>query len=187
MAAQQDDMATPHKQVNGCPQDLGNKIMAIQTRWVCPSSSPLPFFDMESRCHITDSDVATKQWMRTASSFVVVLFMTPWWAPPPNPVTTQHHDDRWQQHNDDDTHWWQTQWHKQWWKQLMIYSLLGPLVIVTCCVFKYFRFLLKPEKVHSPPGAELEISSKEGWKKHTLFGWKHTLFGRQEGEGFQEP
>jgi len=34
----------------------------------------------------------------------------------------------------------------------MIYSLLEPLVIVTCCVFKYFRFILKVEKVHSPAG-----------------------------------
>jgi len=63
----------------------------------------------------------------------------------------------------------------------MIYSLLGPLVLVTCCVFKYFRFILKAEMVHSPPGAQPEVSSKEGWKKHTLFGWKHTLFGRRGG------
>jgi len=52
----------------------------------------------------------------------------------------------------------------------MIYGLLGPLIIVTCCVFKYFIFILKLEKVHSPPGAQPESSSKEEWKKHTLFG-----------------
>jgi len=34
----------------------------------------------------------------------------------------------------------------------------------------YFIFILEPEKVHSSPGAQLEISSKVGWKKHTLFG-----------------
>jgi len=48
--------------------------------------------------------------------------------------------------------------------------MLEHLLIVKCCVFKYFRFLLKLKKVHSPPGAQLEISSKKGWKKHTLFG-----------------
>ena len=49
------------------------------------------------------------------------------------------------------------------WK-LMIYSLLRCLIVVTCCVSKYFRFILKPERVQGPPGAQLEISSKEGWK-----------------------
>ena len=40
---------------------------------------------------------------------------------------------------------------------------------------------LKVGKVHSPPGVQPEISSKERKKKHTLFGWKHTLFGRRDG------
>jgi len=44
----------------------------------------------------------------------------------------------------------------------LIYSLLEHLIIVTCCVFRYFVFILKPEKVHSPPGVQVEISSKEG-------------------------
>jgi hypothetical protein len=63
----------------------------------------------------------------------------------------------------------------------MIYSLLGPLIIVTCCVLKYLRFILRLEKVHSPPGAQLEISSKKGRKnvpfltgeKQTYFDWRH--------------
>ena len=38
-------------------------------------------------------------------------------------------------------------------------------------------FTFKLEKVHGPPGPQLEISSKEGWKEHTLFGQKHTLLG----------
>jgi hypothetical protein len=52
----------------------------------------------------------------------------------------------------------------------VLYSLLKHMILVTCCVFKYFKFVLKPEKVHSPPGLQSEISSKEGWKKQTLFG-----------------
>ena len=38
------------------------------------------------------------------------------------------------------------------------------------------------EKIQGPPGPQLEISSKEAWKKHTLLG-------RCEGggRGFQEP
>jgi len=40
----------------------------------------------------------------------------------------------------------------------LIYSLLEWLVTVTCCVFKYFRLILKPEKVHGPPGVQPEIS-----------------------------
>jgi len=53
--------------------------------------------------------------------------------------------------------------------QLVVCSLLEHLIIVKCCAFKYFRLVLKLEKVHSS-GAQMEISSKEGWKKHTLFG-----------------
>jgi len=34
--------------------------------------------------------------------------------------------------------------------------------------------LLKPEKVHGPPGAQPEISSKEAWKKHMYFFWTKT-------------
>jgi len=64
--------------------------------------------------------------------------------------------------------------------QLVAYSLLEHLIIVTSCVFKHFRSIWKLEKVYGP-GAQPEFSSKEGWKKHTCFGWKHTLFGRQEG------
>jgi len=67
--------------------------------------------------------------------------------------------------------------------QLVAYSLLEHLIIVTNCVFKYFRSIWKLEKVYGPPGAQPEISSKEGWEKHTIFGQKHTLFGRQEGGG----
>ena len=44
--------------------------------------------------------------------------------------------------------------------------------------------------LNGPPGAQPEISSREGWEKHTIFeqkhtifGQKHTLFGRQEGGG----
>jgi len=48
--------------------------------------------------------------------------------------------------------------------------MLEHLITVTCCVFKYFRLVLKLEKVHSPPGAQPDISSKEGWKKCTFFG-----------------
>jgi len=40
---------------------------------------------------------------------------------------------------------------------------------------------LDTEKIHDPPGVQLEISSKEAWKKHTFFGQKHALFGRQVG------
>jgi len=52
----------------------------------------------------------------------------------------------------------------------LIYSLLEHLIIVTCCVFKYFRFVLNPKRfkhsnIHGPPGVQPEISSKEGWKK----------------------
>jgi len=106
------DMATPHKQVNRHPQDVGNvtmtmwhhhltvtmhNIITVQTRWVCPSLSPLPFFDTESRCHVTNSDVATKQWMTMALSFIVVLFMTSWW-PSPLPTHLTWPTNR-QQHN----------------------------------------------------------------------------------------
>jgi len=42
----------------------------------------------------------------------------------------------------------------------LMYSLLEHLIRVKCCIFKYFRFILKLEKVHSPPGVQLEISSK---------------------------
>ena len=49
----------------------------------------------------------------------------------------------------------------------MVYSLLGHLIIVTCCVLYLF---LESEKVHGSPGAQLEISSKVRWKKHTFFG-----------------
>jgi hypothetical protein len=59
----------------------------------------------------------------------------------------------------------------------MIYSLLGPLIIVTCCVLKYLRFILRLEKVHSPPGAQLEISSKEGKKKCTISHWGEAVIG----------
>jgi len=40
---------------------------------------PIHFSDTESRCHVADSDVATK-W-RTTMSFVVVV-RRPWWVPP---------------------------------------------------------------------------------------------------------
>jgi hypothetical protein len=49
-----------------------------------------------------------------------------------------------------------------------------------CCVFKYVRLIFKAEKGSWPT---TEISSKEGWKKHTLFGQKRTLFGMWEGGG----
>jgi hypothetical protein len=45
----------------------------------------------------------------------------------------------------------------------------------------YLRSVPKPGKVYGPPGVQLEISSKEVWKKHTLFGQKHTQIGRREG------
>src|ERR1700678_3180 len=65
--------------------------------------------------------------------------------------------------------------------ELAVHSLLQHLFITTCCVSTYFRLVLKPEKVHSPSqGAQPEIFSEEGWKKHTLFGRKHTLFRRRE-------
>jgi len=73
-----------------------------------------------------------------------------------------------------------------WTNLLLILSLLEHLII--SCVFKYFRSIWKLERVYSPPGAQPEISSKEGWEKHTIFGRKHTLFGRQEGGGaYQGP
>ena len=68
-------------------------------------------------------------------------------------------------------------------EQLMVFSLLGHLIIVEYSVFKYLRFTLELEEIQGPPGPQLQISSKEAWKKHTFFGWKHTLFGRWEGGG----
>lgn len=47
----------------------------------------------------------------------------------------------------------------------MVYSPFECLIIVTYCVFKYFEFILKPQKVHSPPAAQPEIASKEVWEK----------------------
>jgi len=40
----------------------------------------------------------------------------------------------------------------------LIYHLLEHLTVVTCCVFKYFTFILNSEKVHDPPGVQPEIS-----------------------------
>jgi len=51
---------------------------------------------------------------------------------------------------------------------------------------KYFRFFyIKPEKVHSPPGAQLEISSKKGGK-NILF-WTKTYLIWKAGGGYREP
>ena len=55
-------------------------------------------------------------------------------------------------------------------EQLMVFSLLGHLIIVEYSVFKYLRFTLELEEIQGPPGPQLQISSKEAWKKHTFFG-----------------
>ena len=54
--------------------------------------------------------------------------------------------------------------------QLMVFSLLGHLIIVKYSVFKYLRFTLELEEIQGPPGPQLQIYSKEAWKKHTFFG-----------------
>ena len=65
----------------------------------------------------------------------------------------------------------------------MVYSPFGCLIIVTYCIFKYFGFILKPQKLHSPPGAQPEISSKEVWKKKYPFWMKTYLIWKAGGEG----
>ena len=84
--AQQQQYGNTTKQVNGYPQDVGNAMMmhdiiTIQIRWVCPSSSPLPFFDMESRSMsltVMWQPNNKQWWLHHLSS----SFMTLWWASP---------------------------------------------------------------------------------------------------------
>jgi len=52
---------------------------AMMSRGETARLPPIHFSDTESRCHVADSDVATKRWMTT--SFVIVV-RRPWWVPP---------------------------------------------------------------------------------------------------------
>ena len=64
--------------------------------------------------------------------------------------------------------------------QLLIFSLLRHLNIVTYCVFKYFRFTLKLEKIQGPPDHSSNFF-KKAWKKIYLV-WK--VRGGGGGGGF---
>ena len=44
--------------------------------------APLWFSDMETRCHIADSGVATKRWMTTSGCHSSLFILGHWWAPP---------------------------------------------------------------------------------------------------------
>ena len=74
-----------------------------------PTAHPTFSFDIESRCHMTVSNMATKQWTMTHSSFIIVIhLMTHWWAPPSQPTSlTCLPQITW--HNDDATPQWR-QW-----------------------------------------------------------------------------
>ena len=66
--------------------------------------------------------------------------------------------------------------------------MLWPLSKFVClkiwfasCVFKYFRFILKLEELHNPPGVQLEISSKNSGK-NILF-WDENITYLEGGRG----
>ena len=42
-----------------------HNVVAVHIRWVSASPSLIYFIDTESRCHVTDSDMATKRWTMT--------------------------------------------------------------------------------------------------------------------------